>query len=318
MRRMPLGGCIVAGVLASVAMPRVAFAQSVADQVAGVRLGSGYAQLLNLAATPDINSAHFDLSNAGIKPTIDIFRVPYESKLATITPGSDIFWRVSAGYLSNRATLPVDSPSPGAGSIGSKWSAFSLGGGVVLRQKLGYGFTLTPAIDAGLARLINGASYEGSAKPLSSLTDGVLFNWHTNAWLVTPNAGIEWMREQAEQSLSVKAHIAWSWISTFDESPGLEGFRETAGVYSLRVEYARPTSLSVFERKLDWFVRSGYGGFFGANRSALGFSTVAEVGLGLLTPLSAKTQGGTSVKLGVSYLFGPNIRGWSASLGLQY
>jgi hypothetical protein len=89
-------------------------------------------------------------------------------------------------------------------------------------------------------------------------------------------------------------------------------------VYSIRAEYAAPTRMQLLERSLDWVAYGGYAGFFGDNRDALGFTSVAEVGGGMEAPLSASGKNSNRVRLGASYLFGPNVKGWTISLGLRY
>lgn len=64
---------------------------------------------------------------------------------------------VRARHDSGCATRLDDFPVNGgaAGGISSEWSAYSLTGGVLARLRLGNGFTLAPALDAGVARLVS-------------------------------------------------------------------------------------------------------------------------------------------------------------------
>jgi hypothetical protein len=74
----------------------------------------------------------------------------------------------------------------------------------------------------------------------------------------------------------------------------------------------------VFQRPLDWVVLAGYAGFFGPNRDALGFTSVAEVGVGVEVPLSKNSEKPKRIRLSASYLFGNNVTGWTIGLGLRY
>jgi hypothetical protein len=40
----------------------------------------------------------------------------------------------------------------------------------------------------------------------------MVFNWHTNAWLVTPNVGLEWHLVEGDRRISVLGHTGWSRI----------------------------------------------------------------------------------------------------------
>jgi hypothetical protein len=289
----------------------------VRDAIVGARLGSGYAGLLNLAATPDISAANYRVSDdVGTPFKIDILRVPYESRLFTLSRNAELSWRVAGAFLTAKEDF-VDSLF-GTGSISSKWSSYDLTGGLLAKIQVGSGFTLVPGLDFSVARLDNEAEYSGGTTALQPLLDGLLFNWHTDAYLVTPNIGLEWKFARPERRVSIVGHVAWSWISSFDASDPALKFNETVGVYSIRADYAAPTRMSVFERPLDGVVRAGYAGFFGANREALGFTSVAEVGAGVEVPISANAEISRRIRLTASYLFGPNITGWAVGLGVRY
>lgn len=290
-------------------------AQSLKDEIAASRLSAGYAQLLGLAATPDISSANYKIPGEG-NQTYDVLRIPYESRWLTLSDNSELFWRVSAGYLDYDATIPVDA------DLGSKLkydsTAFSGSFGVFSRTNLGHGFTLEPGLDVGLARLINRSDFVNISPELIHVLNGQLVNWHTNATLVTPNIGISWESNTDQRSIRVSGHVSYSWISSFDESKDFASFKENSGAYSLRAEWLQPTSLQLFSRPLSWVASAGYGGFYGANRQELGFSSVADVGLGFAVPLRKDAPKSTQVVAGAAYLFGPNVSGWSASIGLRY
>ena len=55
----------------SIALAVPAAAQSIRSTIANARLGPGYAQLLNLAATPDMSAAHYELTGGDTRPTIE-------------------------------------------------------------------------------------------------------------------------------------------------------------------------------------------------------------------------------------------------------
>jgi hypothetical protein len=294
-------------------------AESSRDIIGAAGLGSGYAHILNLAATPDISSSNLNISEGAVSNSLAVTRIPYEGNLLTFSDRNSVGWRVSGGYFREKDELPIDAPDGAPGSIASKWSAFSATGGLFLRSKLGYGFTFEPGVDFSVARLLNDASYAGAATDLKPVLDGPLFNWHENAWLVTPNAALEWSTTLAPaQTLTVRGHIAWSWISSFDESDPLLQFRQTAGSWSIQSTYSAPTGVQLFARPLNFVVDAGYGGFFGPNHDALGFSTLANIGGGFELPLSKDNPQSKRLRAGAAYLFGPHVKGWTVSLALTY
>lgn len=296
-----------------------AAAQSTRDVISGARLGAVYSQILNLTATPDISSAHLNVTDGGDSQSLFVTRVPLEGNLFSLSDRNTVNWRISGGYFRQKDTVATNVPGGAPGSIDSKWSAYSATGGLFLSSKLGYGFTFEPGIDFSLARLLNDASYAGTATSLQPLTDGPLFNWHENAWLITPNAALAWTTNiTPAQTLSVRGHIAWSWVSSFGESDPILRFRETAGSWSIEADYAGPTGAQLFARPLGYVVSAGYGGFFGPDRDALGFTSIAKVGAGLEVPLSRDNLQSKRVRVGAAYLFGAHVSGWTVNLGLDY
>ena len=288
------------------------------DTIAGSHLGVGYAQLINLAATPDISASHYRVDGTGVGFKIDVARLPYETSAVALSPDITLAGTFAAGYLRLNQDLPLLPAAGDAGNANSTWAAASFTGGAVVRIQLGQGFVLAPGFNIGVARLSNHTDYGAAVTGFQPLLDGVLFNWHTNAVLMTPGLGLDWSSSGPGARLNVGGHVARSWISSFDASDPLIDFNQTANVYSLRAERVAPTAWHIAGAPVDWIAQAGYGGFFGADRNALGFDAIAEVGLGLQTPLQASKPNGPSVRFGASYLFGPGGRGWSANLGLQY
>lgn len=148
--------------------------------------------------------------------------------------------------------------------------------------------------------------------------DGLVFDWHTNAWLVTPSVGLEYATTVGGAKATGRATVGRSWITSFGESDAAQSFREAASVYAIRADHSRPAGLSVAARPLNWVVYGGYAGFFGVNRDALGFSSVAEIGAGLELPTSANRPQSERARLAAGLLFGPNVRGWTVGVSMRY
>ncbi len=287
------------------------------SQVDGARLGAGYAQLIGLAATPDIAAASYTIDSDADEPTIDVFRLPYQARWTSLGEGSDLYWRVAGAYLRLRDDFATPLPLPG-GSIDSRWTAYSASGGLLARIALGNGFSVEPALDVGVARLENDASYGGTSSFLRPLLDGLLFNWRSTAWLVTPSIALGWSAGVGSGTASVRGHVARAWIGSFDESDPVQAFDETANVYSIRAHYTQPTGHRIAGRALSWVVSGGYAGFFGANRDALGFTSIAEIGAGVELPIDADRPGSDRLRLAAGYLVGPDVRGWTIGLSVPY
>jgi uncharacterized protein YegP (UPF0339 family) len=313
---------IALAIVASATMASAVHAQPVSDQVraqvASARLGSGYAQMINLSATPDLSAASYRLDGTDPDADLDVLRLPYQAKWLPLSTDADLYWNLKAGWLQFAQDFPVNPATDAAGTIGSKWTAYSVGAGMVAKIRLGNGFSLEPALEVALARLQNRASYGGSATSLQPVLDGLLFNWNANAWLVTPGVALDWTDAVAAGTARVRGHVARSWIASFNETDPVQQFREATNIYSVRVEYVQPTAWKTFERPLSWLAYAGYAGFFGANRDVLGFDAVAELGGGLEFPLAPGAPQAERLRVQAAYLVGSGVRGWTVGLGLQY
>ena len=307
---------------ATAALAGAVHAQTVPDQVraqvASARLGTGYAQMINLSATSDLSAASYRIDAIDPSANLDVLRLPYQAKWLPLADGADLYWNVEGGWLQYEQDFPWN-PAPGtAGTFGSKWTAYSLGAGVLAKVRLGSGFSVEPAVDVALARLQNRTTYGGSAAVLQPVLDGLLFNWNADAWLVTPGVALEWTDSVVDGTARVRGHVARSWIASFDETDPVQRFREATNIYSVRADYVHPTEWKAFERTISWVAYGSYAGFFGANRNALGFDAVAEVGGGLELPFKPDAPKAERVRFQAAYLFGSGVRGWTVGLGMQY
>jgi hypothetical protein len=261
------------------ALAGVVHAQTVPDQVraqvASARLGAGYAQMINLSATPDLSAASYRIDAIDPSADLDVLRLPYQAKWLPLSAEADLYWKLEAGWLQFKQDFPWSPTPDAAGTLGSKWTAYSVGAGVLAKVRLGSGISIEPAVDVALARLQNRTSYSGSATVLQPVLDGLLFNWNADAWLVTPGVALEWTDAVGEGRARARGHVARSRIASFDETDPVQRFREATNIYSVRVEYVHPTEWKAFERRMSWVAYGSYAGFFGANRDVLGFDAVA-------------------------------------------
>jgi len=313
--RRQISRALLAALFLPVVMP--AFAQSFRDQVAGSGLGSAYAQLINLTASPDVTAAYYGSEGEETDLDIDLTRLPYVSRGVKVGDDSLFKWRVAAGYMQMRSDFTVGSAA--GSSVASRWQASSLTGGLLVDIPLAENLRMTPGLDVGVAVLKNTAQYYGAATALSPLFDGLVFNWETRARLVTPNLGLDWTTRDGERKTLLSGHLSWSWIESYAETDPALGFSQSAGVVSLRGEHGGPTGMSVVARPIDWLVIGSVSRLLGDNSDVLGFSELYELGVGMEIPFARNDAGGSNrARLTASYLFGSGIKGWTIGLGARF
>jgi len=80
----------VAMLLVALPLAPCAHAQSSQDEirsiVRGARLGTAYAQMVNLAATPDVSAASYDIDDPASDVTLDVIRLPYQARWLALAP----------------------------------------------------------------------------------------------------------------------------------------------------------------------------------------------------------------------------------------
>jgi hypothetical protein len=289
--------------------------EQVRQTILGDRLGVGYAQMITLTSTPDISDANYRVRGENNEARISVLRLPYESRLVDLTADDALYWRMAAGYMTVKLDNAVTFSLPqGDGGANTQWTAYSGSAGLVAKFRVADGFSIEPAIDAGLARLTNEAQYFSVAQLFQPELDKLLINWATDEWIVTPNIAVAWTPTIDTRELELRAHVAYSRIASFS-SDLVQGFNEWTGVFSVIVAYGIPTNQRVFDRALRYSVTAGYSGFFGPKRDALGFDSVTRVGVGVGLRFGTGSDR-RYLQLDAAYLFGPQLTGWVIELGL--
>lgn len=170
-------------------------AQTLSDpiwsRIEGARLGTGYAQIINLSASPDLGAANYTVRGAESDLSLDVFRVPYQAHWFALSPGSDVYWRLSAGYLRMKQFLPTSD----AGG-GFEMERVQRAAGMLATLSLGQGFTLEPALDLGIARLENKADYLGTAAASRPALDRLLFTGRPMLGSRRPASGLDGARRR--------------------------------------------------------------------------------------------------------------------------
>lgn len=90
-------------IVVSAALGGAVHAQTAPDQVraqvASARLGTGYAQMINLSATPDLSAASYRIDSINPSADLDVLRLPYQAKWLPLSDAADHYWNVEAGWL---------------------------------------------------------------------------------------------------------------------------------------------------------------------------------------------------------------------------
>lgn len=276
-------------------------------------IGAGYAQMLNLFTSPSISASLLELDD-GLE--YDILKLPLQLEL----PPNKRGWQwVLRGTLS-KASAEGNASIFEDEIIDTRWEAYSgeLGAGLIV--PLTGGLSLFAAGELGISRLENEADYNG---PLGNLilapvADGVIFNWDTNARILSATLGFRqrWkLRERYE--LALNSYYTFSHIASYSESGDLPSFSEDTGTLAATIDFRHPYAATIADMPLFGVAHIGGTTFVGENREALDFTHFYELGYSLGLDLPESNRFFESLSLGYQWNFGSDVEGFSILFGWE-
>lgn len=274
-------------------------------------IGAGYAQMLNLFTDPSISASLLELDD-GVD--YNIFKLPLQIEL----PPSERGWQwILRGTLS-KARAEGELSVFENEIIDTRWDATSgeLGAGLLI--PVSRGLSVFAAGEVGISRLENEAEYNGPLGDivLAPVADGVLFNWDTNARILSATLGLnqQWkLRERYD--LSLNSHYTFSHIASYSESDDLPSFSEDTGTLAAKIDFRHPYAATVADLPLFGVAHLGATAFTGPNRDALDFSHFYEAGYSLGLDLPETSRYFESLSLGYQWNFGGGVDGYSILFG---
>ncbi len=278
---------------------------------------SQFAQLLAFETEPDISGSTFYIDD-GIDTEMDVYKLPLQTKLFS-SNGNDYYGRLGLNYATLKSADVLDGLFID-NRIDSKWKTYSGTLGLIADVPVNDDLVITFAVDAGIARLENEANYRGDlVADLAPLMDGILFNWTTNASIVSGVTGLKYKKSLTTVDLDLQAHYTHSYVSSFSESRDFSGFSEHTNTLGLSADVTHPLNTKAMGYPLSGIIHMGYVAFMGNNREAMGFSNYGELGYSIKFDISNESLPVKSFNLGAKGIMGDNnLIGWSLILGYKF
>ncbi|WP_188109781.1 autotransporter outer membrane beta-barrel domain-containing protein [Pseudohalioglobus sediminis] len=273
-------------------------------------IGAGYVHMLSFFIEPNISASRLKADDADY----DIFKLPLQYEI----PGADDNVDVLLRATFSRARQETDFTVSEGEDIDAKWTAASAGFGAGLRWHLSPRLSLLAGADLGVSRLKSDADYSGgfSEEILAPILDGVLFNWDTNAWVASLATGLDYNWQWRERyDMSIKGRYTYSHIASYSESRDLQGFSESTGTTSLKLDMKHPWAPKLLGRSLFGIAHVGATAFTGSNRDALGFTHFYEFGYSVGVDLSADNRFLEDISIGYQLSTGTDVDGHSILVG---
>lgn len=268
-RTSALAGCLVPAILA--------VNTSTAQELNSTDLGAGYAHLLSVVAQPEIAASGVDIDTdtPGTDASLDTLHIPYYTEFGD--EERRWYMQASGGYAVLEQDIKLQPQQGARFKSESEWTAYSgmLEGGMIF--PMGDALSLSAGISAGLARLENDTDFSGGVEIPPSLEGGI-FNWDTNAALYRAHGAINYDEQHGDYRLKGVAHLTYSYVDSFSESGGFDGFSDDSGAAIFLFDVSRRVNSIEAERPVFLIGHLGSTHFLGGNRDQLGFDQYFEIG----------------------------------------
>ena len=319
---------VVAGIaLIGLCLPGLASAQSddlidairdlAKESFDPVKIGAGYAAMVDFAVSRDISSANFypDASDGVVDPSLRHLRFPFRFVFGDDQAAARPFLQ---GLVAHQTVESGFDYAPGE-FVASDWETwgFSLSGGydVPLSEHLSF----LPVLSVGYGTLENRARYAGpiSEQLLQPALAGLILDWDTSAVSYGASLGFDYRRMLGGFDVEVLGSVSHHYVDSVDAPNEFVDFRSRVSGFDLEVSTIHPTPWKLFGHPLSLVGLFGHTRIFGPERDALGFDSFFEAGAGIDLDVSARGWKLTSLRFGAKAIFGPDVDGWGLIIGYR-
>ncbi|MCB1930700.1 MAG: hypothetical protein KDH17_22055 [Rhodocyclaceae bacterium] len=289
--------------------------RSLRQQLDAEALGAAYAAMASVTTAPEISAATYRIrDDSAAEPTMRLYKLP----LAQPIGGQDRDWKpyihANLGLMRYGTELDIVGEA-----VDVRWTAYGGAVGLGARRPSGHWTGLVQA-GIGIVHIENHARYRGVVGQtlLAPLLKGLLFDWRANATKLSLTLGGDYQRTFEPWQLEVRSRISTARVETFSSSSDFIDFDATGTVATLRSDASRAIAIRIAGRPTRVHLSLGATAHLGQSRDALGFDRFVEAGGGVELDFGAASTAVESVKFGVLAIYGPDVVGWSLSMGLGF
>jgi len=264
-------------------------------------LGAAYAHLLSVVAQPEVSvsNVEIDTGTANEDLGLDALHLPFYREFGSW------YFQAGAGY----ATYTQELGFPEAGDkLESEWDALS---GIVeagLIVPVTEALSWTVGASGGVARLENKLSTRGDVDISPDLQDR-LFDWDTKAAIYRAHGSVRYYEQKGDYRLKGVVHLTYSYVDSFSESSGFDGFSDDSGAAIFLFDVSRRINNPDAERRVYAIGHLGSTHFLGGNRDQLGFDQYFELGASI---------GVDKYAAGILFIYGDDVEGLSLTFNYDY
>ena len=282
-----------------------------------VKIGAGYAAMVDFAVSRDISSANFypDAGAGVVDPSLHHFQFPLRFVFGDDEAAARPFLQALVAHQTVESGFDI---APGE-FVASEWETwgFSLSGGYDV--PLGEHLSFLPVLNVGYGSLDNRARYSGplSEQVLQPALAGIIFDWDTSAITYGASLGFDYRRPLGRFDIEVLGSISHHLVESINAPNEFVDFEGRVSGFDLDARAIHPTPWKLFGNPLSVVGLFGHTRIFGPERDALGFDSFFEAGAGIDLDVSARGWKLTSLRFGLKAIFGPDVDGWGLVIGYR-
>jgi len=280
-----------------------------------VKIGAGYAAIVDFAVSRDISSAYFypDAGEGIVDPALKHFQFPFRFVFGDDESDPRPFLQ---GLVAHQTVESGFDYAPGE-FVFSEWETWGLSVSGGYDIPLGEHLSFLPVLSVGYGSLENNTRYSGplSEQILQPALSGLVFDWDTSAITYGASLGIDYRREFGGFDIEVLSSVSHHYIESINAPNEFVDFRSRVSAFDLAVNSIHPTPWKMFDNPLSIVGIFGNTRIFGPERDALGFDSFFELGAGIDLDVSARGWKLKSLRFGAKAIFGPDVDGWGLIIG---
>lgn len=278
------------------------------------------AGVLNVTISPDIAAANYNVEgDDGSDREMSTFKIPLGTSIDLARPGWQLLLSGNLGYLQAKDELSAIITNYDLDTkFDVKWTAYTAQGGLGIKIPMTRSVYLYPHAAVAYSYLQNRADYPSSrAKQLlDPLFNGIVTDFDIQSMTYSAALGMGYEETVGLVDVSLRGMFTYAYTDSFDETNEVQSIKEDTETLVVSLETRGPMGISIAGHDLRWLGQAGYTTFFGPNRDALGFSYIAQIGLGFDLDIASENALLDHIGLKGSYLFGDDMTGWQ--IGLAY
>lgn len=285
------------------------------QQLDAEALGAAYSAMASVTTAPEISAATYRIrDDSAAEPTMRLYKLPLMRPIARQGQNWTPYVHGNLGLMRYGTKLGIVGED-----VDVRWTAYGGTLGLGARRPLGHWTGLVQA-GIGIVHIENHARYRGVVGQtlLAPLLKGLLFDWRANATKLSLTLGADYQRAFEPWQLEVRTRISTAHVDTFSSSSDFIDFDATGTVATLRSDASRAIAIRIAGRPTRVHLSLGATAHLGQSRDALGFDRFVEAGGGFELDIGQASTVVESLKFGVLAIYGPDVVGWSLSMGLGF